>query len=80
MNKMAGSRIITPTAADYVESAIRYVGYARHTSGFLAHSLLALSIRFVAFVAPSLAEKLFMDMMLAARDEAIKNGSYRPVK
>lgn len=80
MNKMIGARIITPTPKDYVESALSYVGYASHTSGFLAHSLLALSIRFVAFVAPSLAERLFKNMMLAARDEAIKNGTYTPAK
>lgn len=80
MNKMVGAKIITPTAGDYVESAVRYIGYARHTSGFLAHSLLALSIRLVAFIAPSVAERLFKNMMLAARDEAIKNGTYTPAK
>lgn len=80
MNKMGGAKLITPTASDYVESALRYVGYARHTTGFLMHSLLAMALQFVTFVAPSLSEKLFKNMMLAARDEAIKNGSYTPVK
>lgn len=80
MNKMVGAKIITPTASDYVDSALRYVGYARHTSGFLAHSLLALTIRLLNFIAPSSAEALFKNMMLAARDEAIKNGTYTPAK
>lgn len=79
MNKMGGAKLITPTASDYVESAIRHVGYARNTSGFLAHSLLAITIRFVNFIAPTVAERLFKNMMLAARDEAIKNGTYTPV-
>lgn len=80
MNKMVGAKVITPSAGVYVESAVRYIGYASHTSGFLAHSLLALSIRFVAFIAPSVAESLFKNMMLAARNEAIKLGSYVPAR
>lgn len=80
MNKMIGAKIITPTASTYVESALRHVGYARHTSGFLAHSLLALTIRLVNFIAPTVAERAFKNMMLAERDQSIKNGSYTPAK
>ncbi|KAG4068293.1 hypothetical protein HA402_007813 [Bradysia odoriphaga] len=80
MNKMVGAKIITPSAEDYVESALRYVGYARNTSGFLAHSLLTFAIQLVSFLAPTYAERLFKNMMLAQRDESIKNGTYTPAK
>lgn len=80
MNKIGGAKVITPTASDYVESAIRHVGYSRHTSGFLPHSLLAIATRFINFIVPSVAERLFKKIMLEARDEAIKNGTYTPVK
>lgn len=80
MNKVEGNTFTTPTASQYVESALGYVGYTRQATGFLGHSLITITFQFVNFIAPSFAEKLVKKQMFAVRDKAIKNGSYKPIK
>lgn len=78
MNKQEGGTFSVPKASQYVESAISHIGHARYTSGFLPHSSLAIIGRLVAFVAPSLFERVMTKNMLAGREKAIKRGSYKP--
>jgi len=80
MNKVEGGTFTIPTASQYVESALSYVGYARHTTGFLPHSLMAVTAQFINFIAPSFMEGLMKKKMFAVRDKAIKSGSYKPIK
>ncbi|KAG4070196.1 hypothetical protein HA402_003886 [Bradysia odoriphaga] len=69
-------RFTTPTPSVYVESALRYVGYARQTTGYFPHSLMEISAQFMTFIAPSFTVGLFKKLMLSLRDKEIKNGSY----
>jgi len=76
MNKMGGNAFINPTASQYVKSAIRYIGYARHTTGYLVHSLMVVGIQFMSFIAPSLTATLTKRKTLSFRDKLIKSGEY----
>lgn len=78
MNKKEGGTFTVPTASQYVESTLSYVGYARQTTGFLPHSLLAITAQLMNFIAPSFVEGLVKKEMLAVREKAIKRGSYKP--
>jgi len=80
MNKTEANTFTTPKASQYVESALRYVGYARHTTGYLPHSLIEIIAKIMNFIAPSFTEGLVKKHSLAVRDKAIKNGSYTPVQ
>lgn len=71
---------MTPTPSQYVESALRYVGYARHTSGYLPHSLIVKITELLNFIAPSFTEGLLKKLTLALRDKLIKEGEYTPAK
>ncbi|XP_037033658.1 very-long-chain 3-oxoacyl-CoA reductase-B-like [Bradysia coprophila] len=73
-------RYTTPTASVYVESALRYVGYARQTTGYLPHSLMEISAQLMTFIAPSFTVGLFKKLMLSLRDKEIQNGSYTSAK
>ncbi len=80
MNKQEGGTFTVATASQYVESTLTYIGHARHTTGFLPHSLVAIVAQFFNFIAPSLVERTIKKRMLEVRDKAIKKGSYQPVK
>lgn len=80
MNKKEGGTFAVATASQYAESALSYVGYARHTTGFLPHSLLVITAQFVNFISPSFVEALVKRQMFATRDRVIERGSYKPLK
>lgn len=79
MNKIEGGTLTVPTASQYVESTLSYVGYTRQTTGCLGHSLLAVTCQLVNFIAPSFMQGLITKRMVGVRDEAIKNGAYKSV-
>ncbi|XP_037028950.1 very-long-chain 3-oxoacyl-CoA reductase-like [Bradysia coprophila] len=72
MTKVKGGSFNVPTPKQYVESAIRYVGYARNTNGFLPHSLMQFIVQFMNFVSPSVTEKLMLKRMREARARFFK--------
>lgn len=78
MNKIDDSTFFNPTANTYVESALRYVGYARNTCGYLPHSLVVAATEFVYFFSPSFAERLLKMVLLATRNKLIEGGLYTP--
>ncbi|KAJ6639388.1 Very-long-chain 3-oxoacyl-CoA reductase [Pseudolycoriella hygida] len=53
MSQMEGGVFGMPTARQYVESTLRYVGYSRKTTGFFAHSFLLLTTYLMMFITPS---------------------------
>lgn len=77
MFKVEGGKLFgIPTAKQYAESAIRYVGYSRQTTGFWQHSLLLVINQITTFLCPKVAEFLTKKMMYALRDKQIKEGTY----
>jgi len=80
MSKLEGGVFGIPTARQYVESALRYVGYTRETTGFLAHSAIMCISKFMSFISPKGTEFLVKKSMIASRDKQIKNGTYTRAK
>lgn len=51
MTKLRRTNLLAPSAETYVASAMRTIGYARHSSGYLPHALKQLLITtFYAFI------------------------------
>lgn len=80
MSKVEGGTFGIPTARQYVESALRYVGYTRQTTGFFSHSILLIIIQFITFISPTVGEFVMKKAMGAQRNLQIKEGSYTPAK
>lgn len=80
MSKLEGGVFGIPTSRQYVESALRYVGYTRETAGFLSHSFLVCIFEFSNFISPKGTEFLIKQLMAASRDKQIKEGTYTPAK
>lgn len=78
MNKFDGDSFSTPAPSKYVQSALRYIGYARHTTGYWPHSVMLIFGKLIAFIAPSFVTALVKKFVITARDKAIKEGSYTP--
>jgi len=69
MNYHIATDLMTPSSSEYVESALRTVGFAGRTHGFLPHSILAALLQFTAFLSPSFIEKVLNKRTLEFRDE-----------
>ncbi|XP_037028949.1 very-long-chain 3-oxoacyl-CoA reductase-like [Bradysia coprophila] len=80
MSKMEGGVVGIPTARQYVESALRYVGYSRQTTGFFSHSVIVIIAKFITFIWPKGSEFLTRMAMTASRDKQIKDGTYKRTK
>lgn len=72
MTKIKGGTFTIPTPEQYVEEALRFVGYSRLTNGFLPHSLVQFVIQFIAFIHPSTAEKLMKRRYQKYRENLLK--------
>lgn len=79
MSRMEGGGFGVPTARQYSETALRYVGYSRVTTGYPSHTFIYLVSRFIAFITPKGAEYLGKKIMFATRDKQIKEGTYKRV-
>jgi 17beta-estradiol 17-dehydrogenase / very-long-chain 3-oxoacyl-CoA reductase len=65
-----------PTPKQFVESALKTVGYARHTNGYLPHAAVQLFVQFLDFIAPSFLRKLTSNMMENTRNQQIQRGTF----
>lgn len=80
MSKMEGGSFGIPTARQYVESALRYVGYSRQTAGYFSHSIQVIISQFMTFISPKGTEFLIKKVMRAAHNKQVKEGTYTPAK
>lgn len=76
MTKMKKGSFMAPLPKQFVESALKTVGFADHTPGFLPHSLLQFSAQLLDYVAPSLSRKVTLKTMINVRNRQIKKGIY----
>ncbi|KAJ6638291.1 Very-long-chain 3-oxoacyl-CoA reductase, partial [Pseudolycoriella hygida] len=79
ITQVKGGAFGIPTAKQYVESALRYVGYGRKTTGFRMHSIINVIGDLMAFVAPKSTELLIKKILSSHRDRRIKEGLYKKV-
>lgn len=76
MTKMKKGSFMAPLPKQFVESALRTVGFADHTTGYLPHSILQFSAQLVYFLAPSLSRSVTLKTMGNVRNRQIKKGLY----
>lgn len=72
MSKMEGGTFGIPTPKQYVESALRYVGFTRQTAGYFSHSMMVIISQFMNFISPTGTEFLSKKVMRMTRDKQIK--------
>ena len=76
MTKMKKGSFMAPLPKQFVESALKTVGFAGHTSGFLPHAILQFSAQLVDFIAPSVSRSVTLKTMGNVRNRQIKKGIY----
>jgi len=72
MTNQVATNLITPSSSEYVESALRTVGFAGRTHGFLAHSILAAFVQFGAFLFPAYVGQAIIEQNNAFRDKVFR--------
>jgi 17beta-estradiol 17-dehydrogenase / very-long-chain 3-oxoacyl-CoA reductase len=76
MTKMKKGSFMAPLPKQFVESALKTVGFAGHTNGFLPHAILQFSAQLLDFIAPSLSRGVTLKTMNNVRKRQIKRGTY----
>lgn len=76
MTKMKKGSWMAPLPTTFVNSALRTVGFAQHTTGYLPHAVLQFSAQLCRYIAPSISRSLTLKTMLNVRSRQIKRGLY----
>lgn len=66
------SNLMAPDADTYVQAAMRTIGYANHTNGYLPHALMQLFINSIQYFAPAVANNLIINNMEQTRSRALR--------
>lgn len=80
MTKMKKGSWMAPLPQQFVESALKTVGFARHTVGYLPHNVLQFSAQLVNYLVPSLSRGVTLKTMANVRKRQIKKGLYTPAE
>lgn len=80
MTKMKKGSWMAPLPQQYVESALRTVGHATRTVGYLPHNVLQFSAQLAMYLVPSISRSVTLKTMGNARRRLIKRGLYTPVE
>jgi 17beta-estradiol 17-dehydrogenase / very-long-chain 3-oxoacyl-CoA reductase len=75
MSKIKKSTWMATTPQNYVNSALKTVGIASHTTGYYPHSLLQLSIDTLDFFSASRARKMTLNVMENIRMRAARKNA-----
>lgn len=72
MTKLKRSSMLAPSSDKYAASALRTLGYARHTTGFLPHALMQLVINTLHTYLPELTNSMTLNSMKKIRSKSLK--------
>lgn len=72
MTGMKRTSFLAPSADSYVESALKTLGHARHTNGYLPHALMRLAINTMHTIIPDYTNKTTLKQMESFRKKALK--------
>lgn len=72
MSKIKKPTWLAPSADQYVRSALRTVGIARHTTGYYPHALMQLVINTMQSLLPETANRLVLKQMEGLRAKALR--------
>lgn len=78
MTKMKKGSIMAPLPHQFVESAMKTIGFAGHTTGYLPHCLLQFGAQLAKYIVPSMSRKITRKTMENVRNRQIKKGLYTP--
>ncbi|CRK90101.1 CLUMA_CG003819, isoform A [Clunio marinus] len=76
MTKMKKGSFMAPLPKQFVEAALKTVGFAGHTAGYIPHCLMQVSAQFLQFIAPGLSRSITLKTMANVRNRQIKRGLY----
>lgn len=62
--------LMTPNADTYAKAALRTVGYARHTTGYLPHAVMQLVINTLHYISPEYSNNMVLQNMEKTRAKA----------
>lgn len=80
MTKMKRGSWMAPLPQQYVESALRTVGYAGISVGYLPHYILQFSAQLLKYIAPSISRGVTLKTFGNVRKRQIKKGLYTPIE
>lgn len=75
MSKIRKTTWMACSAKHFVESALRTVGIASHTTGYYPHAILKQVINTLEFFAPSVANRITLKTMENIRKRALKKNA-----
>lgn len=71
MTKLRRSSFLAPTADKYVASALKTIGYAKHTSGYLPHAIMQVSLTTFYTYLPDLANSITLNLMKKIKNKSL---------
>lgn len=80
MTKLKRGTFNAPLPKQYVEAAMKTIGFAEHTAAYLPHAVLLLASQLTKFLSPSLLRTLTLKTFEQARNSQIRKGQYTPLK
>lgn len=63
---------MTPSADVFVASALRTIGYSRHTTGYFPHAIMKLVIDTLHAIIPETSNQIVLKQMENIRKKALK--------
>lgn len=72
MTGMKRTSWLAPSADAYVDSALKTLGHAQHTNGYLPHALMRLIINTMHSIVPGYTNKTTIKQMESFRRKALK--------
>lgn len=78
MTKMKKGSFMAPLPHQFVASAIKQIGFAGHTTGYLPHCILQFGAQVANYIVPSISRAMTLKTMTNVRNRQIKKGLYTP--
>lgn len=72
MTKLKRTTLMIPTADAYVNSALKTIGYSRHTTGYLPHAFMQLAINTMYGILPDYTNSYTLKHMEGIKKKALK--------
>lgn len=72
MTKLKRTSLLAPSSDKYATAALRTVGYAKHTTGYLPHAFMQLVINTLHTYLPEITNNITLDSMKKIRSKSLK--------
>lgn len=72
MTKLRRDTLFAPTSDKYVASALKTIGYAKHTTGYLPHALMQLVLTTFHTYVPDITNSLTLNTMQKIKSKSLR--------